>query len=353
MKALRWIVPIAIVAAAVALRVLAPKPEAAAALPPLPVRVTRPERGDLTESLRLNAHVESESMVTVLPLVSGVIQDLFVDAGSRVKKDQIIARIDAARFELQLKQAESAYFSSKSTYERVAQLYRAAATSQQNYDQAKAQYEAYASQYELARLQLGYASVKSPVDGIVLMKHLSVGALAAPERPLVTVGDLGQLVLRVRVPERHYAAFLAGIGIMPIAVEDASGRRYAGRLRTVSPFVSAESKSFEALVAIEGDTETLRPGMFVGVEFELARWAGVLSLPYEALSGDGRVWFVEGDAARSEAYRPSAGSATRFVVPEAWAGRELIVEGYYFLKDGSPVTIVGPAPSAAPSPRAP
>jgi len=345
MRALRWLAPVALLAGALAFRAAVKGQETAPPeSPPLPVRTERPAYGDLVRSLKLNAHVESETMITVLPLVSGVLQELFVEVGQPVAKGQIVARIDAQRFELQLKQAEAGYLSAKSSYERLGQLYRASAASQQSYEQAKGQFEAYASQYELARLQLDYANVKSPVDGVVLVRHLAAGSIAAPERPLVTIGDLGDLVVRARVPERYYENFLAGAGPGRIVVRRPGGGQYPGRVRSVSPFVSAETKNFEVTVAIGGGSEALRPGMFVTVDFELARWPGVYSLPFEALGG-GRLWWVEDGRARSAPFLPGDASETAFAVPPEWAERDFILEGHYFAREGAAVVVVGPSPT--------
>ncbi len=339
-KMLRWLVPLAIIAAAVAFTLVAKsKVMVPPAAPPIPVRTTKAAYGDLVKTLKLNAHVESETMVTVLPFVSGVLQELAVEIGQPVKKGQVIARIDAQRFELQLRQAEAAYLSAKSSYERLGQLYRANAATQQSYEQAKGQYDAYSSQYELARIQLDYATVKSPVDGVVLVKHLSAGSIAAPERPLVTIGDLGDLIVKARVPERYYELFSSKGDSMRIIIRRAGGGEYTGRVRSVSPFVSAETKNFEVSVSISGATETLRPGMFVSLEFELARWPGVYSLPFEALSG-GKVWQVEDGKAVSEAFVLANASDSFFIIPAGWADREFIIEGQYFAREGSPVSVV-------------
>lgn len=339
--ALRWILPLAVVLAAVAFKALASggdKQEADAI--PIPVRTVKPTRADLVKTLELNAHIESDSMVTVLPMVSGILQELSVDVGQAVKKDQVLARIDAARYELQLQQAEAAWTSAKSSYDRVAQLYKSGATTQQNYDQAKAQYDAYASQYELARLQLGYATVRSPVDGVVLLTHLTVGSIASPERPLLTIGNLDELIVRARIPERYYRAFSEGQETMPVQLVGPDGYAVPGTIRNISPFVSAETKNFETVVALAGDTSAFRPGMFVSVVFELHHWDNVPVLPFEALSGSGSLWYVEDGVAKAAPFIPDRASDTAFAVPDEWLGRDVIVEGHYFTREGSPVTVV-------------
>jgi len=340
-RALRWLIPLLVIVGAIAFRLVAMGGvKAMSEAAPVPVRTMRPVRGDLVKSLRLNAHVESETMVTVLPLVSGVLQELYVDVGQAVRKNQVIARIDAQRFELQLQQAEAAYLSAKSSYDRISQMYKANATTQQNYEQAKSQYEAYSSQYELARIQLDYASVKSPVDGVVLVKHLSAGSIAAPERPIVTIGDLNDLVVRARVPERYYEEFMSMRTTMRITITRPGGTDYRGTIRSISPFVSAETKNFEVVVSIGGKPEALRPGMFIALEFELQRWPDVYSLPFEALGGNDTLWHVDNGLAVKDVYKPANMTDAAFEVPADWANRDFIVEGQYFARDGGPVSII-------------
>ncbi|MBU0934282.1 MAG: efflux RND transporter periplasmic adaptor subunit [Spirochaetes bacterium] len=333
-----WLIPIGILAGSLLLKTTLDQATAeVATVPAIPVRVQQAVRGDLAKTLKLNGYVESESMVTVLPLVSGVLQELFVDTGDAVKKDQIIGRIDAARYELQLRQAEAAYFSAKSSYERVLQLYQGGVGSQQNLDQAKAQYDAYATQYELARLQLDYAAVKSPVDGVVLVRHLSVGAIAAPERPLVTIGDLDDLIVRARIPEKYYPLFVEREDNLPITITTSSRRQYTGKIRNISPFVSAETKNFETIIAIDDREGLLRPGMFVNMEFRLEEWEDTLSLPFQALSGGDTLWYIEDGMARSTKYIPEERSDSAFLLPEEFASYFFIIEGQYFVYEGAPV----------------
>lgn len=353
-KLLAWLLLAAIVGGAALVRWKASSKEDAKEVAiAAPVIVARPAMLPLARELRLNAYVESESMVTVLPLVSGILEGLDVDAGDRVRKGQVIARIDAERFRLQLGQAEAGWLAAKSSWERVEQLYKAGATSQQSYDQARAQFDAAKSQYELAKLQLQYASVTSPVDGVVLVRHLSAGAIAAPERPLVTIGDLSRLVVRARVPERYYAEFSArGADGRPSAVAVRVSQEGAGEHRaaisSVAPFVSAENKTFEVSCELGGDTSLLRPGMSVVAVFTLERREGQWSLPYSALIGGNTLWYAETAAdgtatARSMALSPGFSTDERFAIPDSESGKTFIVEGQHFLREGSAVRVVGEA----------
>lgn len=341
--AVKWLVPVAILSAAIGYSSYmqgqkgAEKEEDIA----VPVVTTKPRRGDLVRRLSFKAHVESDSMVTVLPFISGILKEASVEVGDRVRDGQVIARIDDERFSLQLKQAEAAWLSAKSAWERVEQLYKAGAATQQSMEQARTQNEAYGAQYELAKMQFGYATVKSPVNGVVLARHLRKGDIASPERPLYTIGNLNLLVAKVKVPEAHYRLFSRDYGTIGVALLQADGRRYSGRIRSVSPYVSAETKNFDVFVDVTGDVSDLRPGMFVTVEFELERKRDALSLPFVALSESKYLWKVENDLASRIEFVPGFSADGFFEVPAEMADLDFAVEGQYFLREGSRVKVTG------------
>lgn len=341
-KIIQWIIPLSILLLAIGFKLFISQDSSSVSdNAPIPVRVVKPLHGDVKKTLSLNAYVESETMVIILPLVSGIMQELFVDVGDHVEKDAIIARIDSESFSLQLKQAEAAYLSAKSSYERLAQLYKTGATTQQNYESAKGQYEAYASQRELARLQLNYANVKSPIDGVVLVKHLSPGSIAAPERPLVTVGDISELILRARVPESYYNTILSAKE-MPIIISRLH-TEYRGKIKSIAPFVSAETKNFEVIISIEDPKQELRPGMFVEVSFELERWKNAWSLPFTALTSGSKLWSVQDGKAQSMEFYPEKMTESVFLVGPEFADKDFIIEGNWFIYEDSPVKIIPPA----------
>ncbi len=263
------LIPLALVAGA-ALFVRANTGEKAASFDaiPVPVRLASPAKTSLSQLIRLNAHVESRTMVTVVPLVAGIINELPVDIGDAVSKDQVIARLEGERFRLQLRQAEAGWQAAKSTRDRVEKLYASGASTLQNREEAKGHFEAAESQYELARLQLDWATVKSPLDGVVLVRHLSPGSIASPERPLLTIGTLDELEVRVRVNERWYRHFVSagGEAMLPhVALEREGEVAIPLSIRAVSPFVSPDTKTFELVLTVPAGTSRLRPGMFVQI----------------------------------------------------------------------------------------
>jgi RND family efflux transporter MFP subunit len=304
----------------------------------VPVRVVFPETGNIRRTLDLSGYVESESMVTVLPKISGSLMSLSVDMGDRVEAGEVIATLDSEPYELTLRQAEAALYAAESTYKRMEQLYSAQATSRQNYDQAKSQYDATKSQYELAVLNYRYTQIESPVSGVVLRKHTSVGSLVAPEVPLVTVGDLDSLIIKARVPEKHYAYFARNRENLTIeaSLPALGGEIIPAKVDTVSPYISPETKTFETVCTLDSRDALLRPGMFINLSFILEERRDASYLPFETLVGGNALWWIDTQEcrAREMEFEPGFHNNDIFQVPDEYSSRPFIIEGQHFIRDG-------------------
>lgn len=323
-------------------------------LPVPAVTVAMPVVGTMEESVTINGHVEARSMIPVIPLVSGTIVDYPVGAGDQVEKGQLLAQIDPESFRQQMLQAQAAYSGLESSFKRVEGLYKAGAATKQEYDTVKAQRDAARAQYDLAVLQLGYASVSSPVAGTVLAAPLSAGSVASSPQPVAVVADLSDLVVRLQVPEKYFTLFfqyrhqLKAQIILPqdevglsVTGEGAGGIKLAqGRLDTMAPYIDGASKTFETVFQLEEGKEWFTPGMFVRVKIVFNSLENVLLLPITARKMDGNLYFLEAaDEAKADseaALRGRIGSWNHhnsltdnqwIMVPEEFRTTLFVVEG--------------------------
>ncbi len=309
----------------------------------LPVEVVEPGSGTIEKSITIYSYVRSDSVVTVLPKVSGTLISLSADIGTRLSAGQAIARIDPEPYKLALDQAQSAYEAAKSTYERTRKLHESGAASQQAFDQATAQYQNAKSQYELAQLNLGYTSISSPVDGTVIVRHVSNGALVSPSVPIVTISNTHALVISTEIPEMDARTFEANRRTMPVrAVIPAMGDTpYRLRIRNIAPSVDVRSRTFEVQCEIDGETTGILPGMFAEVTFVIDHRDGVRFLPYTALVGGDQLWYVDGDGkAQPISFTPGYHNDEIFEIPAEYADRKFILSGQHFLSAGAPVRVV-------------
>ncbi len=338
---LRFLLPLVIVGAAGAYwYVLGTTERAAEGDHVSSVRVAYAARADVGRRVSVKAHVEAAEMVTVLPLVSGSVDLLTVDVGDRIAEGDVVARIDPERYQLQLAQADAALRAAERTFTRTRQLFEADATTIQNVDEARANFEAAQSQRDLARLYLEYANVTSPIGGTVLARHATRGDLASPERPIVTIGTIESLIVRASVPEDRYEQFVRGRDSITTTVAN-NGSVYAASIQTVAPYVQAETRTFEVECEIVDGETLLRPGMSVTVEFELARREDVLTLPYEVRGYGGSIWHVEEGIASKVEVPVLFEGEERFQIPDTFGDYRFVVEGQHFLTEGQSVRVVG------------
>jgi len=308
-----------------------------------PVTTIVPSRGTIDKVLDINAFVETSRQVTVVPRISGTLLSLEAKMGEEVQEGQLLGKVDPASYELTFLQAQAAYLTAQSTFDRVGRLFENQAATRQSYEEARTAYEAAKSQYELSRLALGYTELRSPLPGVVLQTHAVEGSLVGPGVPVVTVGDPEDLLVRVSVPEIHYSFFLANRESMTVSmsVPALEERNFPLTISALAPYISPQTKSFQAECRVLSGQELLRPGMFVTVTFVLERRENVPYLPFQVRASGDRLWEVD-SAGRGQPleYVPRFFNEEVFQIPEEYAGKTFILEGQHFLTPGQKVNIL-------------
>ena len=311
------------------------------------VIIQKPVRQNLVESIKINGYVEAKAMIPVVPFVSGTIMEYPVKAGDFVKKETLLAKIDDEPFKQTMLQAQAAYLAAKSTFDRVNTLYKAGATTQQNYDTAKAQFDASKAQYDLANLQMNYTVVKAPVDGTVLIANQAVGSIGNTGTPVAVLADLTEQVVRLKVPEKYFDLFVmekenlqvtitrpAEKGMYEDAVTSAS-------IENIAPYVSPESKNFEVVCKLDEPGERFRPGMFVKVSVAYRTYNQVPVLPVRTKKLDGSFYLYNPDSETVTFVMPeeTPTDGNYFIVDEKFADQWFVIDGQNFVFDGQKVKL--------------
>ena len=204
---------------------------------------------------------------------SGIVQNVTVQVGDRVRKGQSLVSLDASAFAAQVAEAQAAVAQAeeeekdaKRNLDRVQELYNRtviAATeleaAQLRHVRARAQLEAARARLAAARKQLGDAAVRAPFDGVVLARLVEPGQVVAstlkPE-PLIVLARAGEMVARGMAPLALARRLKAG----QAAEVEVEGTRYSGRIRTVGlePGGSKGEYPVEVVFAVK---ETLPAGL--------------------------------------------------------------------------------------------
>ncbi len=340
---IRWVITLLIIALGLFLiwKFVINKPKAVYENPLSPVKVSKPYRADVEQSLELNGYIEAQAMIPVVPFVQGTITGYYASEGDYVEEGQVLAQIDSEPYELQVKQAEAVYLAAEATFTRVSNLHASGAATQQNYDEAKAQLDAYKAQYDLAKVQLGYATVTAPKSGTILTADSAEGSIGTSSSPLYVIADLDSLQINLNVPERYFDLINENKDTIRAIVSRDGAQSYAV-LDTIAPYVSPESKTFKVTLKLEGDVSKFRPGMYVKITMVYNVYEDALVLDQKTRNTDGSSYWYdpEKQTAKYVVLDVVAADNTKFVIDEKWADTLFIVDGQGTVLDGQRVNAI-------------
>ena len=304
-----------------------------------PVEIIRPERRIIESAIDTTGYIEASAMIPVVPFVQGTIEEYLIEPGMDVGKDDVIAVIDKRPYELQLMQAEAQFKAVESALMRTEPLYESGAATQQDYEMVKAQHDAASAQLELARLQLSYADVVSPVSGTVLMAPSATGSIASSEQPLAVIADLDELVVNISAGERYFSRISSAPDSLKITVSSPEGSVSEADVVSVSPFIDPTSKTFKVKARIL-DPSGFTPGMFVRIHIVYDS-VECSTLPVSALTAEGAVYMLSSDnTAESIVFDRMASDSSYFQIPEGYESTDFIIRGQNSILSGEKVAVV-------------
>lgn len=160
---------------------------------------------DVGLSYPAEAVVEAVRQATVAAQVQGRVIDVRVDAGQRVRKGELLMRIDAREAAEGVAGAQAQLIQAKANYERTKNLFARKFVSAAALDKAEADYKAAQAGAGASGATYSHAAVTAPMAGIVALRQTELGEMAAPGKPLVTVYDPKSLRVIASIPQYKLA----------------------------------------------------------------------------------------------------------------------------------------------------
>ena len=250
----------------------------------LPTVVVEPHAVDLT--LPVEATVEAVVQSTLTAQVSGRVMEMRVDAGQAVRKGELLMRIDAREASEVATGASAQYINAKANYERMQNLQKKNFISQAALDKAKADFEAAQAVRGQAGVSLGYASVTSPISGVVAQRLIEQGETAAPGRPLLTIYDPNGLRVTASIPQ-YQLPQMRKVKQARIEFPDL-GQWVDAKAVSLLPTADVATHVSQVRVALPANLKDVIPGMFARVHFVIGR-AQRLTVPAASVVRRGEV----------------------------------------------------------------
>jgi RND family efflux transporter MFP subunit len=239
--------------------------------------------------------VEAVKQSTVAAQISGRVVAVNFDVGDRVKKGQVIVRIDPAEVnqtyaasQAQIAQAEATLRNAKAQFDRTQRLVQQKFMSAAALDKAQADYLAAKAQLAVAEAGGGqaaatrsYATVTAPYSGVVSARHVELGEMAVPGKPLMTGFDPAELRVTASLPQFQLDTVrkLASASVEFPALKK---RIQASRV-SILPAADAQTHTTQVRLDLPAGIEGLYPGMFARAYFAVGRVKKLL-IPVSAVA---------------------------------------------------------------------
>jgi RND family efflux transporter MFP subunit len=246
------------------------------------------EMRDVELTYSAEAVVEAVRQSTVAAQIAGRIVDLRFDVGDYVKKGEVIARIDeraasqaVAATEAQVRQAEAALRNARAEYERSKQLVAQKFLSQAALDRTEADYKAAQARVSAllagagqAQTERSFATIVAPYSGVVSARHVELGEMAVPGKPLMTGFDPGTLRVSATIPQAQVAAIRAGA---KARVEVPSIAKWVEATElTIIPTADPRTHTTQVRLGLPADVRGIYPGIYARAHFVTGRAAALL-----------------------------------------------------------------------------
>lgn len=299
-------------------------------------------RGDVVQTVVASGRVATPRRVEIGSQITGTVDEIPVAEGQTVAAGQMLvtlkddeykaavetARASVSQAEARLKQlrdvalpsaqqsarqAKATLLNARQQYDRIKDLSAKGFVGQSQLDDAKKTLDVAESQLRAAELQvetakasgsdyliakvalqqananlgnalarLDYTTVEAPVAGTLIMRDVEVGDVVQPGKVLMTLSPVGETQLVVQIDEKHLANLR--LGQSALASADAyPAQTFDATLTYINPSVDPERGSIEVKLTVASPPEYLRQDMTVSVDIEVARHAGALTVPLDAV----------------------------------------------------------------------
>ena len=277
---------------------------------PMTVELGTLKRGKVSAFLTVVGNLIGEQTVDIAPRTGGRLLDVNVKLGDRVRRGQVLAKVEDREIVEQVRQAEASQEVSKATirqreadlkvaelnFERSKNLYQRQLLAKQALDDAESRYMAAVAQFDLSkaqlmqndsrlqelRINLQNTQVVSPVDGFVGKRSVDPGAMVNTNTAIASVVDISKMRLVANVVEKDLRMVSAGDTAV-VEVDAYPGEKFNGKIARVSPVLDPSTRTAAMEVEIPNGDYRLKPGMYARINLTIEEHDKALVMPKTAI----------------------------------------------------------------------
>ena len=310
----------------------------------VPVKIQTAEISEFRDTIEALGTAMANETVRITAQTQDVVEKIYFESGDLVEQGQLLAELNARIEVARVQQLKFSLDEAKRQLERITELRRGNAASQQQLNEQQVRVNGLQADLEVAEATLKEMKIYAPFSGRVGIREISAGSLVSPGDVFTTLDDIKPIKVDFSVPERYFASIAVDQEV--IARSRAyPGEQFIGRISSIDSRVDPVTRSVKVRAKINNDDERLRPGMLLQITL-LRSIDEALLLPEKALipiqnrqyvyvlTPDNRARQKEVTIGRR---KPGIVEITGGLKP----GEEVIIEGIVRLRDGVPVSVQG------------
>lgn len=261
------------------------------------INVVPVRQGSLSHQVNVPGRImaDADRMAQIVPKVSGIVVEARKNLGDKVEKGEVLALIESremaeasAEYQASIRAAELA----RTTFNREKSLWEKKVTAEQDYLSAKNASQEAQIRLDLAKQKMQalggdsengtasrYHELKSPLDGLVVERELTLGAFADTSSRAFTVADLSVLWVEISIAPNDLPRVKEG----QEAIIESAGKQGEGKLIFVSPVINPDTRSAKAIIELENPDGQWRSGDYSNVSIITSTQQSGMTIPLEAI----------------------------------------------------------------------
>ncbi len=301
--------------------------------------VVTPEKFE--DYLSLSGSLEANEQIDLHSEISGVVESINFEEGQKVKKGQVLFRVNDIELRAQLSQTQTAQKLAGENERRAKLLLDKQAISQQEYEISSADFQSSQAQSQLMAAQLSKTVVRAPFSGTIGLREISKGTYVTPLTAIAKLVNTDQLKITFAIPEKY--ASQVSIGNTLTFTVSGSDEKHTATIYAIEPEIELATRTLRMRAIAENNDGKLYPGMFSSVRLPLEIVSDALMVPSEALIPiqNGKMIFIA-EGGRAKEIVVSTGARTSKsvrVLSGLKPGDTILTYGVMSLKNGTPIKV--------------
>jgi RND family efflux transporter MFP subunit len=300
--------------------------------------------------LELQGNVSTKQLIVITPEFSGILTNVYVKEGQKVKKGQLLGKIDDGGLSQQLAQLKIQANLAEITFKKQERLWNQKIGSEIQYLQAKSNYEAQQQAVRQLEQQVAKTNIKAPFSGIIDDVITEQGnVVAAGQSQIIRIVNLSNMHIETDVPERHIANITKNKEALvefPVL-----GKKLTAKVNQVSDYINPANRTFKIEIAVPNKDQSIKPNLTARIKINDYTNTKALLIPQSIVSenanGEQYIYVASSKKSNNEA------TAKKMIIQTGKTqedqievlsgisnGDEIIKEGARSIKNGQTIKVI-------------